>query len=107
MTPRAPPPEKSPPASPGSHEVHDSRLSGIDPDEVFWFGQEQGVLVQRSIDADRLYRSSRFPGLWLDPQALMKGDRQRLRAVVDLGCATPEHAAFVKKLADSRSVESA
>jgi hypothetical protein len=39
----------------------------------------------------------------LDPQALLKGDRQRLRAVIDLDCATPEHAAFVKKLADARN----
>jgi hypothetical protein len=55
------------------------------------------------VDGDGLYRSSSSPGLWLDPQALLKGDRQRLRDVIDLGCATPEHAAFVKKLADARS----
>jgi hypothetical protein len=32
----------------------------------------------------------------------LKGDRRRLRAVVDLGCATPEHAAFVAGLAERR-----
>jgi Uma2 family endonuclease len=78
-------------------------VCAIDPDEVFWFGQEQGILVQRAIDADAIYRSSRFPGLWLDPQALLKGDRRRLRTVIDLGCATPGHAAFVKKLADAHN----
>jgi len=77
-------------------------VCAIDPDEIFWFGQEQGVLVQRAIDADGLYRSSAFPGLWLDPQSLLNGDRRRLRAVLDVGCATPEHNAFVARLAAAR-----
>ena len=71
----------------------------MDPDEIFWFGQEQGVLVQRPIGGDGLYRSTAFSGLWLDPQAVLTGDYQRLRAVLDLGCTTPEHAAFVARLA--------
>jgi Uma2 family endonuclease len=77
-------------------------VRAIDPDEIFWFGQEQGVLLQRPIGDDGLYRSTVFPGLWLDPVALLKGDTRRLRAVVDLGCATPEHAAFVARLAEPR-----
>jgi len=68
----------------------------------YWFAQEQGALVQRPIGDDGLYRSIVFPGLWLDPIALLKSDTRRLRAVVDLGCATPEHAAFVAKLAGTR-----
>ena len=43
-------------------------VRAIDPDEVFWFGLEHGVLVQRSLDSDRLFRSTVFPGLWLDPR---------------------------------------
>jgi Uma2 family endonuclease len=79
-------------------------VRAIGPDEVYWFGQEHGALVQRSIDDDGLYRSTAFPGLWLDPEALLKGDRRRLRAVVDLGCATPEHAAFIARLAQIRGL---
>jgi Uma2 family endonuclease len=78
-------------------------VRAIGPDEVLWFGQEQGVLVQRPIGDDGLYRSNVFPGLWLDPQALLAGDTRRLRAVIDLGCATPEHAAFVARLAAART----
>jgi Uma2 family endonuclease len=78
-------------------------VHAIDPDEIFWFGQDQGALVQRAISGDGLYRSTAFPGLWLDPQALLKGDRQRLRDVIELGCATPEHAAFVARLAAART----
>ena len=77
-------------------------VRAIDPDEIFWFGQEQGELVQRPIGDDGLYRSTVFPGLWLDPVALLSGDRRRLRAVVDLGCATPDHAAFVARLEGAR-----
>jgi hypothetical protein len=41
-----------------------------EPDEIFWFGQEQGELVRRPIGEDGLYRSAVFPGLWLDSVAL-------------------------------------
>jgi Uma2 family endonuclease len=82
--------------------VREYIVRSIDPDEIFWFAQEQGELVQQKIDEDGLYRSTVFPGLWLEPVALLKGDRRHLRAVVDLGCATPEHAAFVARLAAAR-----
>ncbi len=78
-------------------------VHALDPDEIFWFGQEQGVLVRRPIGDDGLYRSTVFPGLWLDPQALLAGNRQRLRAALDLGCSTPEHAAFISRLAAAGS----
>jgi Putative restriction endonuclease len=77
-------------------------IRAFDPSEICWFGLEQGTLVQRTPGDDGLYHSTVFPGLWLDPAALLTGDTQRLRAVVDLGCATAAHAAFVARLADSR-----
>jgi hypothetical protein len=75
-------------------------VRAIEPDEVYWFTHEHGTLVRRApSEADGLYRSVVFPGLWLDPAALLAGDRPRIRAVVDQGCRTPEHAAFVARLA--------
>jgi Uma2 family endonuclease len=82
--------------------VQEYIVRAIDPDEVYWFGQEHGALVQRPVGADGFYRSTAFPGLWLDPEALLRGDTRRLRAVVKLGCATPEHAEFVARLAQLR-----
>ncbi|MHB1555864.1 MAG: Uma2 family endonuclease [Isosphaeraceae bacterium] len=82
--------------------VQEYVVRAIDPDEIYWFVQENGELVRRSIGEDGLYRSTVFPGLWLDPVALIAGDRRRLLAAVDLGCATPEHAAFVARLAAAR-----
>jgi hypothetical protein len=55
------------------------------------------------LGADGIYRSHVFPGLWLDPIALIVGDTRRLRAVLDLGFGTPEHAQFVARLARARS----
>jgi Uma2 family endonuclease len=75
----------------------------LDPDEVVWFEQNHGILDQRQIPRDGIYRSAAFPGLWLDPLALVNNDGRRLRAVLDLGCATPEHAAFVARLAEQRN----
>jgi len=77
-------------------------VRALEPDEVVWFEQDQGVLGQRPIPGDGIYRSAAFPGLWLDPLALVNNDGRRLRAVLDLGCATPEHAAFVARLAEQR-----
>jgi Uma2 family endonuclease len=48
---------------------------------------------------DGILRSEVFPGLWLDPQALVSGDGPRLLAVLQEGLASPEHAAFVQRLA--------
>jgi Uma2 family endonuclease len=48
---------------------------------------------------DGILRSEVFPGLWLDPEALVEGDGQRLVAVLQEGLASPEHAEFVRRLA--------
>ena len=74
----------------------------VAPDEVYWFILRNGRFVDLEPGADGTYRSEVFPGLWLNPAALLAGDTRRLRAVVDLGCATPEHAAFVARLAAAR-----
>jgi hypothetical protein len=77
-------------------------VRSIEPDEVLWFVLRKGRFVDLEPGPDGIYRSAVFPGLWLDPQALLAGDTRRLRAVLDLGCATPEHAAFVAQLAAAR-----
>jgi hypothetical protein len=50
-----------------------------------------------------LYRSTVFPGLWLDPQALLKDDIDIVVKALERGLATPEHAAFVQRLAAARA----
>ena len=72
----------------------------LDPAEVFWHARQGGRLVRVAPDADGLYRSRTFPGLWLDPAALFQGDGPGLLAALGCGLASPEHAAFVATLVD-------
>jgi Uma2 family endonuclease len=50
-------------------------------------------------DADGIWRSRVFPGLWLDGQALLQGNVQQVIARLDEGLRSPEHVQFVKDLA--------
>jgi Uma2 family endonuclease len=83
--------------------VREYMVRSVDPDEVCWFILRRGRFVELAPSSDGLYRSEVFPGLWLDPDALFTGDIRKLQSVVDEGCATPEHAAFVSQLAEARS----
>lgn len=74
--------------------------------QVQWFTNRDGRFIRVSSAADGVFRSAVFPGLWLDPMALLRGDSAAVRAVVEQGLATPEHAAFVRRLAAVRSQES-
>ncbi len=71
----------------------------LDPDRIHWFIRRGTRFVQMRPGPDGIYRSSVFPGLWLDPKALYSQDLDRLIAVLEQGLATPDHAAFVAKLA--------
>jgi hypothetical protein len=79
-------------------------VRALGPDEVLWHVLREGRLVTVPPDGDGLYRSRNFPGLWLDPAALVVRDTRRLRMVLDQGLATPEHAAFVAKLSAARGI---
>ena len=71
----------------------------LDPDGVFWHVRRDDRLVRVPPDADGLHRSAAFPGLWLDPVALLADDGPALAAALEAGLATQGHAAFVAKLA--------
>ncbi|HUY36447.1 MAG TPA: Uma2 family endonuclease [Pirellulales bacterium] len=75
---------------------------GLEPDEAYWHVRRDERFVRVSPDTDGLFRSVVFPGLWLDAQALFDENRGRLREIVDRGVATPEHAAFVARMAEAR-----
>ena len=71
----------------------------LDPDRIHWFIRRGQRFGQMRPGPDGIYRSRVFPGLWLDPEALFAEDLDRLIEVLEQGLATPEHAAFVAKLA--------
>jgi len=69
---------------------------------VLWFVNRGEGFEAVDTGADQLYRSEVFPGLWLDPAALLRLDSKALRATLELGLATPEHQEFVERLAAAR-----
>ncbi len=66
---------------------------------IDWFVLRDGEYVRLSTDPDGIYRSEAFPGLWLDPAALVRGDIAGVLGVLGRGLTTPEHADFVARLA--------
>jgi len=74
----------------------------LDPNRIHWFIRRGKRLVVLRPGPDGIYRSKVFPGLWLDPEAIFAQDLARQDEVVEQGVATPEHAAFVAKLARAR-----
>jgi Uma2 family endonuclease len=82
----------------------ESVVIGIDPPAVRWYRLMEGTLVEVGPDADGFYHSSIFPGLWLDPAAMLAADTRTLRAVVDRGLATEEAEAFRLALASPGGV---
>ena len=65
---------------------------------IDWFGLREGRFEPLLPSDTGRYGSEIFPGLWLDPSALLRGDFARVMAVLQEGIASPEHAAFVAKL---------
>jgi hypothetical protein len=64
---------------------------------IDWFVLREGQ-YQRLALTEGVFRSEVFPGLWLDPAALVRGDLALVFQVLLRGLATPEHAAFVAEL---------
>ena len=77
-------------------------LEGRAAKPVYLFIRRRGKFKELQPAAGGIFRSEVFPGLWLDPAALLREDRRRLLTVLRQGLASPEHAAFVAKLAAKR-----
>jgi Uma2 family endonuclease len=66
--------------------------------QIDWFSLKEGEYIRMSVDESGLYKSEVFPGLWLDPDALVRGDLGAIFAALDRGLASPEHAHFLARL---------
>jgi Uma2 family endonuclease len=65
---------------------------------VVWFARRGERFEELPDDDDGLLRLEIFPGLWLDPAALLRRDTAAVRQSLEQGLATPEHAEFVAQL---------
>jgi Uma2 family endonuclease len=70
----------------------------VDDQAIDWFVLREGQYEQLARTSEGLLQSEQFPGLWLDPEALLRFDLARVLQVVQQGLSGPEHAAFVAQL---------
>jgi Uma2 family endonuclease len=69
---------------------------------IDWFVLRGGAYEPHTPAADGLLKSAVFPGLWLDPQAMLSGDLAGVLKSLQAGIASAEHEEFLKQLAKSR-----
>jgi hypothetical protein len=67
--------------------------------EIEWFDFRNKCRIKA--DADGIFRSQFFPGLWIHAKALFKMDYRKSMDVLNKGLASHEHEAFAAKLAAS------
>jgi Uma2 family endonuclease len=80
------------------NEVREYLVWRVEDQAIDWFVLRDGRYDRLPVGPGGLYRSEVFPGLNLDPLALIRGDLVRVLEVVSQGVATPEHAAFAARL---------
>jgi len=67
--------------------------------QLDWFILRGGRYEPLAADDRGVVRSATFPGLWLDPAALLRGDLAATLQVLDEGLSTPDRAAFATRVA--------
>ncbi len=72
--------------------------------KVYWFINRDGKFEELTPEADGYFHSQVFPGLWLDPSALIALDGKRVLSALRVGLATAAHAQFARQLAEKGSV---
>jgi Uma2 family endonuclease len=71
-------------------------------EEIDWFVLRGDHYERLPLSQDGIYKSEVFPGLWLDPKAMVNSDFVRVHKVLHEGLASREHADFVRELAQKR-----
>lgn len=72
----------------------------VEDQHIDWRLLRDGAFVLMDPDREGLYRSQVFPGLWLDPIAMVRDDLATVLDVVRRGLASPEHDRFLARLGD-------
>jgi Uma2 family endonuclease len=66
--------------------------------DIDWFVLRDGGYERLAPEPDGTLHSTIFPGLWLDPAAMLRGDLATVLAVVENGIASSDHAEFAASL---------
>jgi len=82
------------------HGVLEYLVLSLADKQLRWFDLKADR--ELSADSDGVLRIRTFPGLWISGPAVLAQDYKGLMDVLNRGLATPEHGAFVQRLADAR-----
>jgi hypothetical protein len=66
--------------------------------EIDWFALKRGEYRLIPAGPKGVLKSLVFPGLWLDPSPLIRGDLKEVLRVLGRGLRSPEHRAFAARL---------
>lgn len=80
------------------HKVREYIVWRVLDSAIDWFVVRGEQYEPLGLDADGVIKSVTFPGLWLDPAAMTKGDVARVFQVLQNGLASPEHSEFCSRL---------
>jgi Uma2 family endonuclease len=80
------------------NQVQEYIVWRVEEEAVDWFVLRHGDYARLSLTSSGIHQSEVFPGLWLDPAALVGADLPTVLGVLQQGIASPEHTAFVAQL---------
>lgn len=73
---------------------------------VRWFVLQDGQYQEQQADADGIFKSTVFPGLWLQQTALLQLEGAQVMETLRQGLESPEHAGFLRQLQSRRETSS-
>jgi hypothetical protein len=88
------------------HKVKEYIVWRVKDKALDWFVLRDAKFEPLRPDAQGILRSETFPGLWLNPAALMAFDYNTVMELLQQGFASPEHAAFVTRLQREKAARS-
>jgi Uma2 family endonuclease len=71
--------------------------------KIDWYVLKNDQFEANLPGADGILRSMVYPGLWLDPAALLRGDLPAVFGALQRGLESDEHRKFVQRLEQARS----
>jgi Uma2 family endonuclease len=71
---------------------------------IRWFVWRDNAYEEITVDENGIFKSTVFPGLWLHAEALLQLDGLKVMDILRQGMATPEYAAFVRRLQSRREL---
>jgi Uma2 family endonuclease len=80
------------------NEVQEYVVWRVQDQAIDWFQLRHGDYERIAPNATGVYESVVFPGLWLDPAAMIRGDLAGVLHVLDEGLKTAAHAEFLNQL---------